>query len=186
MRAAVLLAIVLAQLPYSHQAFDLARSRDDQFFEAFNRGYDLTVTDPLDHAEIITEFRRAVTLARDHARQTASSMTERDLETAMAPYEGRVGFVVTVRLNPHNTYMRPPLYDIYVETGPATKPLAAQPLTRSPVNMGSGRGTAMVGVRIDGLFPRAGIAAAAAPALVVMDDKANVLAKLRIDLSRYR
>lgn len=174
-------------LPYAREALDLGHTRDDAAFESFNHGYDLPVGDPLDRAEIVTEFRRAVLLVRDRTNQGEYGTTPRDLAKAMAPYEGQVSFVVEVRLHPLHTFTHPPSYDIYVETGRSTKPLAAKPLRRDPMYPpGLGIGSSMSGVRLEGMFPRAGIETASAPTLVVTDDRANVLAKLRIDLSRYR
>jgi hypothetical protein len=187
MRAALLVVIAIAQLPYARQALDLGHTRDDALFESFNRSYDLPVTDPLDHAEIVTEFRRAVLIIRDRANQGEYGTSERDLAKAMAPFEGQVSLIVAVRLHPLHTYARPPSYDIYVETGRSTRPIAAKPFRRDPIYPpGLGAGSSMTGVRLEGQFPRAGIETAAAPMLVVTDDQANVLSKLRIDLSRYR
>jgi hypothetical protein len=75
-----------------------------------------------------------------------------------------------------------------VETGRTTKPLAAEPFKRDPVFpfATTGPGSPIVGVHLEGTFPRADIESAAAPMLVVTDDKANVIWKARIDLSRYR
>jgi len=187
MRAALLMVVALAQLPYARQALDLGRTRDDALFDAFNRSYELPANEPLDRVEIITEFRRAVLLVRDQYNIGDFGTTERDLTKLMEPYGGSVAFVAEVRLNPLHTYPRPPAYDIYVETGPSTRPLATKKMKRDPIYPpGLGFGTAFVGVRLEATFTRADIEKAEAPMLTVTDERANVLWQARIDLPRYR
>jgi hypothetical protein len=188
MRSTFLLALAVAQLPYARQAIDLAHTRDDALYAAFNRGYDLPAGDILDHAEIITEFRRAVLIVRERADQGQYAFGERDLEKAMAKHEGRITFIVQARLHPLHTYANTPAYGLYIETGPASTPIAPKPFSREPAfppGM-AGPGNPIAAVRLEGTFPRAEIAAAAAPALIVTDDQANVIWKWRIDLARYR
>ena len=187
MRVALLLLFALAQLPYARQALDLGRTRDDALFDAFNRSYELPVSDPLDRVEIITEFRRAVLLVRDKYNIGDFGTTERDMTKLMEPYAGSVAFVAEIRLNPLHTYPRPPAYDIYVETGPRTKPLATAKMKRDPIYPpGLGFGTAFTGVRLEATFARADIEKAQAPMLTITDDSANLLWQARIDLARYR
>jgi hypothetical protein len=187
MRTALLMVLALAQFPNARQAFELGRTRDDALFKAFNVGYELPVNNALDRAEIITEFRRAVLLVRDKYKFGDLGMTEFDLTKAMEPYEGTVAFVAEVRLNPLHTYATPPSYELYVATGPASKPLAANALKRDPVYPpGLGVSVSFVGVRLEGTFNRADIERAAEPTLTVTDDKGNALWQARIDLSRYR
>ena len=187
MRAALLMTLALAQFPSARQALDLGRTRDDTMFAAFNRGYELAVADPIERAEIITEFRRAVLIVRDQYNVGDFGLTERDLVKAMTPYDGQVAFVAEVRLNPMHTYPKPPSYELYVATGPGTKPLGAKSVKRDAVYPpGLGIGTSFLGVRLEGAFSRADIEKASAPMLTVTDEKANVLWQARIELSRYR
>lgn len=189
MRAALLIILALAQASYpsAREVFELGRTRDQSLFESFNRGYELAPSGIIDRAEVITEFRRAVLFVRDQAALGQLAITERDLAKAMAPYEDTVGFVVQAHLHPLHVYTKAPSYDLYIETGPTTKPIAATPLKRDPVfPPGFSPGAVMSAVRLEGTFPRAGIEDAAAPTLVVMDDQANVIWRARIDLSRYR
>lgn len=187
MRAAVLLLLALAQLPYTRQALDLGRTNDDALFDAFSRSYELTGTGIIDHVEIVTEFRRAVMIVRERARQGNFSTTAQDLAKAMEPYEGQVAVILQARLHPQHTYPNPPFYDLYVETGPSTPPVGAKPLKRDPVYPpGLAGGASMVAVRLEATFKKADIDAATAPMLVLTDDHANIIWKARLDLSRYR
>jgi hypothetical protein len=187
MRAALLIVLALAQFPSARQALDLGRTRDDALFDAFNRGYELPPSGMIDRAEIVTEFRRAVLMVRDKYTLGDFGMTERDLTKAMAPFEGQVAFLVDVRLNPLHVYPGPPAYELYVSTGPFTKPLAAKTIKRDPIYPpGLGFGTGFIGVRLESAFARAEIEKAEAPMLTVTDEKANLLWQARIELSRYR
>jgi len=187
MRAACLVVFALLQLPSSREIFDLGRTHDEALWDAFNRGYALTPADMIERAEVITEFRRAVLFVHDAAGRGEFHITDQDLDKAMAPFAGSVTFIVQARLHPMHTYAKAPSFDLYVETGRTTKPLAAKPLRRDPVYPpGSGPGVAIAAVRLEGTFPRADIESAPAPALVVIDDQANVIWKARIDLARYR
>jgi hypothetical protein len=198
MRAVVLLVLALfcgpdlsgpasGQFPHTRQALDLGRTNDDALFEAFNRGYELAGGEGVDRAEIITEFRRAVLLVRERYNLGEFGWTERDLAKAMVPYEGMVTFVAEAKLHPLHTYAKVPPYELYVATGPRTKPLASKTVRRDPVYpVGLGFGSSFIGVRLEASVPRAEVEAAPDPMLVVTDEKATVVWQARIDLSRYR
>jgi hypothetical protein len=187
MRTALLVLVALAQLPYARQALDLGRTRDQALFDAFNRGYDLTVSSALFRAEVITEFRRAVLMVRERATHGDLGMTDRDLTKAMQPFEGLVTFVAEVRLHPLHTFATPPPYEMYIATGRATRPLVDEKLKRDAVYPpGSGFGGPFNGVRIEATFARRDIERAAEPILTIIDTKADILWQARIDISRYR
>lgn len=184
--AAVAAAEQTATLPYARDALALGRTRDDALFESFNKGYGLAVSGIIETAEIITEFRRAVLLVRERAMQGDYVVTDATLTRAMAPHLGQIGFIVQVRLSPFNTFISPPAYDVYVSTGPGTKPLADKALRREPVYALGPPGSPIVGVRILTTFPKEEIERAKQPELIVTDDKAEIIWRARIDLSRFR
>jgi hypothetical protein len=185
-RAIPLLALMmLAQFDHAREAIALGNTRDDALYDAFNKGYTLAASGSIESAEIITEFRRAVLIVHDRAQQGQYATTERDVAVAMAPHRGKIGVVVQARLHPLNTYVKAPAYELYISTGPSTRPIAPEKLTREPVFV-LGPGASMIGVRLEGTFPRAEIAAAESPSIVVTDDRANLLWQARIDLSRFR
>ena len=186
MVVAALAAAQTPPLPYARDALALGRTRDDALFESFNKGYSLATSDIIETAEIITEFRRAVLLVRERTMQGDYVVTDQTLSRAMAPHLGQVGFIVQVRLAPFNTFIAPPAYDVYVSTGPRTKPLADKALKRDPVYAFGPPGSPIVGVRIQATFAKADIERAALPELIVTDDKAEIVWRARIDLSRFR
>jgi hypothetical protein len=178
---------VAAQFPDARDALRIGRSQDEALYAAFTKGYELGVAPPVDSAEIVTEFRRAVLIVRDRARLGEFGFTERDLNVAMTPQLGSISFVVQTRLNPLHTYAQPPAYELYVATGPDTPPLAGRETRRDPVyGPGLMMGSPLVGVRLEITVPRARIEAAPRPELILTDERANVIWRTRIDLSRFR
>lgn len=182
----VLVLLLLAQADSARDAIALGKTRDDALYAAFNKGYELAVRDPVDHAEIITEFRRAVIVVRERADQGQYAITERDLTVSMAPHRGKITFIVQARLHPLNTYAKVPAYDLYISTGPSTPPISTKALKREPVYAMGPPGSAIAAVRLEATFERADIESAPSPTLIVADDKADLLWQARIDLSRFR
>ena len=184
----IVLALTLTQADPGRDALRLGRTGDQALYDAFNAGYQLAPSGPVSSAEVITEFRRAVLIVRDHANQGEYGFTERDLERAMAPYRGLATLIVEVRLNPLNTYVKAPAYVLYIQTSPTTKPLGPRNFERTPlfgVPMPS-PGTPLTGVRLEATFSVADITSASAPTAVVIDDKGEVIWSARLDLSRFR
>jgi hypothetical protein len=173
--------------PWFRDALELGRTHDEALFASFNKGYSLSPSGIIDAAEVITEFRRAVLIVREHALQGDFGFGPGDLDKALAPYRGLVTFIVQVRLNPLNTFMTPPPYDLYVSTGPQTPPVAAKSFKRDPVYPpGGAPGSQVVGVRLEASFPRNAIVSAPDPRLIVTDEKAEIIWQAHLDLSRYR
>jgi hypothetical protein len=181
-------ATVARQADEARDALNLGRTHDQALYDAFNAGYHLTPSGVVDSVEVITEFRRAVLIVREHAMRGEYSFTANDLAAALAPYRGLVTFIAHVRLHPLNTYAGPPAYDLYVRTGANSKPIASPRITRDPVYPpGSiGPGNAMTAIRLEAAFPRADIMTAAEPSLVLNDEHGTVLWQTRLDLSRFR
>ncbi|HYX81892.1 MAG TPA: hypothetical protein VE714_05825 [Gemmatimonadales bacterium] len=175
----------------AREALNLGRTHDQGLYDAFNAGYRLTPSGIVDSVEVVTEFRRAVLIVREHALQGEYSFTANDLASALAPFRGTVTFIAQVRLHPLNTYAAPPAYDLYVRTGSQSKPVAAPAIKRDPVyppgSIGPGSsGSVMTAVRLEASFARADIVEAAEPTLIVNDDHGAILWQSRIDLGRYR
>ena len=176
----------LAQVPDAREALRLGRSQDEALYAAFTKGYSLSPVEPVDYAEIITEFRRAVLIVRARAQLGEFGFTERDLNVAMTPHLGLITFTVQAHLNPMHTYTRPPAYELYVATGPETPPLAGAETKRDPVYAPGPMGSPLVAVRVEITIPRAKIEAAARPELILTDEYASVLWRARVDLARFR
>jgi hypothetical protein len=184
-RAILLLVAFAAQLTDVRDVMRLGRTQDEALFASWTKGYQLTASDPVAGAEIITEFRRAVLIVRDHMHRAEVGFTEHELGVEMKPFLGQVGFIVTVNLHPLNTYTKLPEYDLYVSSGARSSPIAAA-IKRDPIYALGGPGASLVGVRLEVTLPRAELAAAPAPELIVTNEKADVLWRGAIDLTRYR
>lgn len=182
------LACLAQQGDTPRDAVALGRTHDKALYDAFIAGYQLTPSGDVDSAEVITEFRRAVTIVRQHADMGEYSYNENNLATDIAPYRGLVTFIVQARLNPLNIFQQPPKYEMYIQSGPTTRPIVASASKRDPVfppGMG-GPGATIIGVRLEATFSRADIASATEPYLIVTDEKGNPLWRARVDLGRYR
>jgi hypothetical protein len=193
MRATLFLAVVVvssaaavAQGDRLREAVALGQTHDDALFESFNKGYSLAATDTIEHAEIVTEFRRAVLMVREKALGGDYAFRDARLAQALEPSKGLVTFMVRVRLHPLNPLVKLPPYDLYVSTGPRSPPIPAKDLKRDPIYALGPMGSPLAGVRLEASFPRVDIERAAAPALIVTDDKAEIIWQARVDLSRYR
>lgn len=176
----------LAQLPDAREALRLGRSQDETLYAAFTKGYSLSPAEPVESAEIVTEFRRAVLLVRARAQMGEFGFTERDLNVAMAPHLGLVTFIAQVRLNPMHTFAAAPAYELYISTGPETPPIAGREMKRDPVYALGPMGSPLIAVRLEITVPRAKIEEAPRPELIVTDERASVMWRGRIDLQRFR
>ncbi|HTI38464.1 MAG TPA: hypothetical protein VL484_12925 [Vicinamibacterales bacterium] len=184
----IALTLAVGQTDALRDALRLGRTGDQALYDAFNAGYQLAPSGPITKAEITTEFRRAVLIVRDRANQGEYGFTERDLEHAIVPYRGLVTIDVDASLSPFNTYIKAPGYDLYIQTGPRTAPLAPRNFQRTAIFAvpRPSPGTALTGVHLEAVFSVADIASASVPAIVVVDDKGDVLWTARLDLSRFR
>lgn len=183
---ALLSLAAFSQMPGAREALRLGRSQDEVLYAAFTKGYSLSPVEPVEYAEIITEFRRAVLIVRARAQLGEFGFTERDLNVAMTPHLGLITFTVQAQLNLMHTYVRPPAYELYISTGPDTPPLAGSETKRDPVYALGPMGSPLVAVRVEITIPRAKIEAAARPELILTDERASVLWRNRVDLSRFR
>jgi hypothetical protein len=194
MRATILLALAVLSSAATagrqgdslREAVALGQTHDDALFDSFNKGYSLSSTDTIEHAEIVTEFRRGVLIVREKALGGDYGFREAQLAKALAPHRGVVTFIVRARLHPMNTLVKEPAYDLCISTGPRSPPIPATGFKRDPIYALGPMGSPLAGVRVEASFPRADIERAAAPSLIVTDDKAEVIWQTRIDLSRYR
>jgi hypothetical protein len=169
------------------EAVTLGRTRDQALFASFNQSYSLSASGAIERAEIITEFRRAVLIEREHVMQGDLTFGPDDLAKAMVSFQGLVTFAVQVRPHPHDALVKEGAYDLSIRNGPALPPIAPTTLKREPVYpAGGGPGGPVIAVRLEAPFQRAELERVASPFLVVTGDKAEVLWQGRIDLSRYR
>jgi hypothetical protein len=168
------------------EAVALGRTQDEALFASFNKSYALSASGAIERAEIITEFRRAVLIERDHVTQGDLTFGPDDLAKAMVSFKGLVTFAVQVRSPPDDTLVKEAAYDLYISSGPASPPIAPKTLKREPVYPpGGGPGSPLIAVTLEAPFSRADLERVASPFLVVTGGK-QVLWQGRIDLSRYR
>src|SRR5258708_18908142 len=92
------------------EALALGRTHDEALFQSFERSYSLSPSGTIDSAGIVTEFRRAVLLVRDHTVLGDYAFGPADLTKALAPFRGLVAIIVQVRLSPLNVFIKMPPY----------------------------------------------------------------------------
>ena len=179
--------IQAAAPPYLNDALRLGRSQDAALYASFTKGYELPVVAPLASAEIVTAFRRAVMIVREHMQRGEVGYTEHELKGEIKPHVGQVAFFVSVNLHPLNTYAKMPAYDLYISSGASSAPIASDtPIRRDPIYAIGPPGSPLVGLRLEVTVSREKLAAASAPELIVTNENADVIWRGRIDLSRYR
>ena len=161
----------------------LGRTRDPAQYDAFHAGYVLSPSGEVERVEVITEFRRAVLIVRQHAEMGEYSFNENNLARALVPYRGLVTFTAQLRLHPLHNYATPPGYEMYVQTGPTTKPIAPSSFKREPVYPPGRPDTppAMSGFVLILTVPRADISGAADPALVIVNEASDVVWRARLE-----
>jgi hypothetical protein len=186
MRIAVAIALVATMSGAEiERAQQVARSRDAER-ERFHHRYVFDLTgDTVTQLEVITEFRRLVTITEEHLRagDQMFSRGTRAAEEAMAPSRGVVTFRSQLRFHPQNTYATIPAYKLAL--GPASSSpasAAASPLApletkatgefSQPFRDRSGKkATALLGATIQADLPATRIGQEIRPLGVMLDDK---------------
>lgn len=167
-------------------AVGIGRTRDPAVYSAFTADYFLPGSGEVQNVEIITEFRRAVMIVRAYADAGEYAFNENNLARVMPPYRGLVTFIAQLGLHPLHVYPAPPKYEMFVRTGPSTKPIQPARFKREPVYSLGSEDRSMTGFRLELSVARAEINDAAAPTLMIVNDHADVIWQAPLDLSRYR
>jgi hypothetical protein len=172
----------------AHDAVALGRTRDPALYDAFHAGYVLTPSAEVQRVEVITEFRRAVLIVRQHVEMGEFSFNENNLARALVPFHGLVTFVAQLGLHPLHNFSKPPLYEMYVQTGPTTKPVPPTTFKREPVYPPGRPDTppAMNGFLLELTVPRVDVSGASDPVLVIVNETSDVVWRGRLDMSRFR
>jgi hypothetical protein len=188
MAAVLTLMGVAAQQDGARDAVALGRSRDQALYSAFHADYTLPASGDVEHVELVTEFRRAVLIVRQHADLGEYSFNENNLTRAMVPFRGLVAFIAQIRLHPLHTLPAPPRYEMYLRTGPATPPVALTGVTRDPLYPPGfhDAGVSFTSFRLEGSIVREAINNAAEPALVIVNDRGDIVWQAPLDLTHVR
>jgi hypothetical protein len=112
--------------------------------------------------EVVTEFRRVVLLAEEHARRGEAGWDARGASRALQPYRGRLDLLVSLRFDPQNTYRSVPdiglrIYERDEEAASGIEPLH---VVATPANF-AGRvppaGTPILGAGVEAAFSSASL-----------------------------
>jgi hypothetical protein len=160
------------------RAQQMARARDSER-QQFHRRYVFELKDStVSQIEVITEFRRLVLITEEHILR-GDWMFSRSVPTgekALAPFRGFVTLRGTVRLNPLNTYIAPPPYQLAIGApgGTATFPLDTRvsPEYSAPFKGRGGKAvTTLVGATLEAEFPSVQLAQTSRAVAVSLEGK---------------
>jgi hypothetical protein len=136
------------------RALTIARSTDAERAR-FHAPYILTIDDPfVERIEIISEFRRVVLLAEEHAARGDRAFTYSTTlaQKAVEPWKHRVAIAARLRFHPLNAYVDVPPAEIVLDANPSsrigvlTQPILALPSARS------GDRLPLLGAVVEGVF----------------------------------
>ncbi len=126
--------------------------------ERFHAAYRLGTREPVRSLEVVTPFRRAVTLAREHAGRTGQMPGIHGLRTLMSGEEGTLRVRAVVSLDPRHAYVRPPDYSIVLVRGTdRVRPAGLERRALGPTgaavpSVAIGGAVAMTAIEIDAVF----------------------------------
>ena len=189
-----------------HDALVIGNSSLESTHKQFHADYRFAVNKaPIDFISVVSPFRRLVLLAETEVRLGRSTFGQRDAIAALRPDPDRFEVYVELTFHPHNTFIGVPEYTIRLEPvatlGPALVPDGIDRLARygprlddssypfpypHPIGLRARAGSEplvggtliarMAGSQLD---PKAGY-------VVVVQDGARELARIRVDLGRLR
>ncbi|HUK35644.1 MAG TPA: hypothetical protein VLV86_17120 [Vicinamibacterales bacterium] len=170
------------------RALAIARARDTER-QQFHSRYVFAVNDPaVTQIEVITDFRRLVTIAEDHVLRGDSMFTRgvRAAEQALAPTRGTVTIRAQVRLNPLNTFIDTPDYGLGIgNPSGAFTPVNAQLTPQYSVPFKTRQGktvTSLIGATLESNLPSEGIGQTTRAVFVTLDGKE--VTRLTVDFGR--
>lgn len=183
--------VISAQLgsPAIAEAVALGLSRDETRRATFHEQYVMRLGGPVVQSlEVVTEFRRAVLLAEERARQGEAAWPTGRAAAALAPYRGRLDLVLHLRFDPQNTYraMPPATVIIYPnEDGAPELPPAS--LRATPENFAGPvpPGTPILAATVEAAFALSGLDVSR-PFLVGVFLDGRELQRIPLDLTGLR
>lgn len=167
------------------RALSIARARDTER-QQFHSRYLFNLTDPtVTQFEIVTEFRRLVLIAEDHVFRGDWMFTRglRAAEQALAPSRGMLTIRAQVRLNPLNTFIAAPNYELAIGTPAGVLvPVDTQltPQFSTPFKNRQGKtSTSLLGATVESTVPSEEIGQTSRLVAVTLDGK--VVARITVE-----
>jgi len=170
------------------RALTIARARDSER-QQFHSRYIFNLTDPaVTQFEIITEFRRLVLIGEDHVLRGDYMFTRgvRAAEQALASSRGMLTIRAQVRLNPLNTFIVAPDYELAVGTPSGVLvPVDTQltPQFSTPFKNRQGKTiTSLMGATLESTLPAEEVGQTSRPVAVTLDGK--IVARITVEFNR--
>jgi hypothetical protein len=170
------------------RALAIARARDSER-QQFHSRYIFNLTDPaVTQFEIVTEFRRLVLIGEDHVLRGDAMFTRglRAAEQALASSRGMLTIRAQVRLNPLNTFITAPDYELAIGTPSGVLvPVDTQltPQFSTPFKNRQGKTiTSLTGATLESTLPSEEVGQTSRPVAVTLDGK--VVARITVEFNR--
>jgi hypothetical protein len=168
------------------EALSIARSTDAERAR-FHAPYVVALDDPfVERVEVISEYRRVVLLAEEHAAKGDRAFTYSTslAQQAAGPWKQRVSIVARLRFHPLNAYVDVPPVDIALEANPSARiGVLKQPVLALPTSRPGDR-LPVLGALVEGVFDAAAVAQAAPEFTVRLDGKE--LKRITLNLAALR
>lgn len=170
------------------EALRLARTRRPSDLDNFALPYLVVRGGPgAPTVEVITEFRRAVILARQQVDAGNYTWSPTNLGRAMAKYGGLTTVRADVWLSPMHMYVGTPSYrlDLYTATQRAVMPVEEkrEPILAPTTPEGS---SSMTGVTLETFYRDAALREPGCCLLLVVDPKGETVVKKQIEFTALR
>jgi hypothetical protein len=170
------------------EALRLARTRRPSELDAFNSPYVILRGGPgQPTVEVITEFRRAVLLARQQVDLGNFSWSPTNLGRAIAKYEGLTSVRAEIWLPLLHVYVGTPSYrlDLYTAAHRTVEPVQEK---RDPIYTPAitGEGSSMTGVTLDTIYRHDVLREAGCCLLIAVDPRGGTIVKQQVPFSSLR
>lgn len=170
------------------EALRLARTRRSADLDNFTTPYIVTRGGPgAPTVEVITEFRRAVILARQQVDAGNFTWSPTNLSRAIAKYEGLTSVRAEVWLSPVHMYVGTPSYrlDVYTAALRTVTPVEEkrEPIFTATTPEGS---SSMTGVMLETVYRDEVLREAGCCMLIVVDPKGETVVKKQVEFASLR
>ena len=170
------------------EALRIARTRRPAEFDRFAVPYIVVRGGPGSPTlEVITEFRRAVMLARQQIDQGNHTWTPTNVASAIAKYEGLSSVRAEIWLSPAHMYVGTPSYrmDLYTAAHRTVMPVEEK---RDPIfaPMTADGNSSMTGVTLETTYRDAVLREQGCCLVVVTDPNGETVVKTHVDFSSLR
>jgi hypothetical protein len=170
------------------EALRIARTRRPAEFERFTDPYVVIRGGPgRPTVEVITEFRRAVILARQQVDHGNYTWSPTNLSRALAKYEGLSSVRAEIWLSPVHMYVGTPAYRLDLYTA-AHRALMATEEKRDPILAPTtpDGSSSMTGVTLESIYRDEALREPGCCLLIIVDPKGETVVKTQVEFANLK